>query len=126
MAGINLGKTRCGYSQVEQILAYSDIIPECDNDCVDIDVLSSQLKVLNRNKWFLNAQTKPKLDIFLEVVDNEAQQEVVRSNLSRRQSLVTKIKSGVLPLIVKTGHFKNTHRELRLRLNTTSCLNAHS
>ena len=53
--------------------------------------------------------------MFLQVVDKGNQQVVVRANLSRRQrSLVTKIKCGVLPLIVETGRFKNIAREKRL------------
>ncbi len=107
--------TQAWHSQVSQVLAYADVLPENENDYVDIDALSSHLKVLNRNKWFVNAQTKSKLEVFLEVVDRDNQQVVVRSNLSRRRrSLVTKIKCGVLPLIVETGRFKNTPRELRL------------
>ena len=95
-------------------MAYADLLPKNDSDYVDIDVLNSRLNVLNRNKWFLNAQTKPKLETFLEVVNKDVQ-VVVRSNLSKRQrSLVTKIECGVLPLRVETGRFKNTPRELRL------------
>ena len=67
------------------ILVYAEMILANDNDYVDVDVLSSRLKVLNRNKWFLNAQAKPKLETFLEVVDKNKQQEVVKSNFSRRQ-----------------------------------------
>ena len=70
--------TQAWYAHVKHILAYTDITPENERHFVDIDALSSRLKVLNRNKWFINAQTKPKLETFLEVVDKGYQQVVVR------------------------------------------------
>ena len=107
-------RTDAWYAQVKHILNYTNLTPECENDYVDIDALTSRLKVLNRNIWLVNAQTMSKLEVFLEVVDRDNEQVIVKSNLGRRErSLVTKIKCGVLPLRVETGRFKNTPRELR-------------
>ncbi len=107
--------TEAWNAQVKHILAYSDMTPECEQDYVDIDALTSRLKVLNRNIWLVNAQAMTKLEVFMEVLDRDMQQVLVKSNLGRCQrSLVMKVKCGVLPLIVETGRFKNVPRELRL------------
>ena len=87
------------------------MIPECELDYVDIDMLKSSLKVLNRNTWLVNALNKTKLETFLEVVDRDKQLALVKSTLSRSQrSLVMKVECGILTL-VETGRFKNTPRE---------------
>ena len=80
----------------------------------DLDVAEARLKRINREKWWLEAHTKPKLRTFIEIHDKDNVQTIVKRNLSRAQrSLITKLKCGVLPLALETGRFKDINEELR-------------
>ncbi len=80
----------------------------------DLDVAEARLKRINRDKWWLEAHTKPKLRTFVEVHDKNCVQTIVKRNLSRsHRSLITKSKCGVLPLALETGRFKDVKEELR-------------
>ena len=109
-------KQNCWVSQVKQILQYCDMY-ECmrQNIPCDLEVLEARLKVLNRNKWWLEANDKPKLRTFVEIHDNNIKQAIVKKNLSRsHRSIVTKFKCGVLPIMIETGRYKDVPLENRL------------
>ncbi len=90
------------------------------NDCMnltntcDLDVFYARITVLNRDKWWLEAGTKTKLETFMQIFDRKDPQGLIKCNLKRNQrSIVTCLKCGVLPLMVEVGCFKNMPRELR-------------
>ena len=81
----------------------------------DLDVLHARLKVLNRNKWWLEANDKPKLRTYVQIHDHNSRQAIVKKNLSRvERSMVTKFKCGVLPIMIETGRYKDVPLEERL------------
>ena len=81
----------------------------------DLDVAEARLKRNNRDKWWLDAHTKPKLRTYVEVHDRSNVQTIVKRNLSRsHRSLITKLKCGVLPLAIEMGRFKDVKEEHRL------------
>ena len=102
--------------QVEHTLNYSNMLKcgELNKQC-DLDVLAMRLKVLARQKWWLEAATKSKLDTFHEVCGKSEPQALVLSNLSHsHRSITARLEYGVLPLMVETSRFKGTGRELRV------------
>ena len=109
-------KQDCWVSQIKQILQYADMY-ECmlNNVPCDLDVLSARLKVLNRNKWWLEANDKPKLRTYIQIHDINTRQLIVRKNLTRvERSIITKCKCGVLPIMIETGRYKDVPLEERL------------
>ena len=106
----------CWVSQIKQILQYCDMY-ECmlKNIPCDLDVLTARLKVLNRNKWWLEANDKPKLRTYVQIHDHDNRRTIVKKNLSRSErSIVTKFKCGVLPIMIETGRYKDVPLEDRL------------
>ncbi len=94
-------KTQAWFSDLKHILAYSNIECDYDGETVDLDVLSSRLLYLNRQRWWQTACTQPKLCTFIEIFDREQNKALVKANLNRRhRSLLAKLKCGVLPLAI--------------------------
>ena len=86
-----------------------------DSNLIDLDALRQQYLILNRQKWLLEAADKTKLRTFLEVYDPENPRAIVESLLPRNhRSLLSKIKTGVLPLHLETGRWKDKPIEERL------------
>ncbi len=101
---------------VKHIITYAnmDDSQDFENKC-DLDVLQARLKVLNRDKWWLEAGTKTKLETFMEVFDRSDPKGLIKCNLQQNQrSVVARLKCRVLPLMVEVGRFKNTPREKRI------------
>ena len=93
-------KTHAWFDDLKHILAYSNIECDLDNESIDLDVLSSRLLYLNRQRWWQTACTQPKLCTSIEIFDRENSKALVKANLSRRhRSLLAKLKCGVLPLV---------------------------
>ena len=91
------------------------------DDCLDLhhkcdlDVLQAWMKVLNRDKWWLEAGTKTKLRTFIQVFDRKDPRGLIKCNLSRNHcSLISHLKCRVLPLKLEVGRFNNTKIEKRL------------
>ncbi len=86
-----------------------------DNSLIDLEALRQQYLILNRQKWLLEASDKTKLRTFLEVYDAENPRAIIESLLPRNhRSLISKIKTGVLPLHIETGRWKDKPIENRL------------
>ena len=86
-----------------------------DDEHVDLDACHSRLKRLNRQRWLLEASTKPKLRTFLEINDENEMRSLVKCNLPRNQrSLLSKLKMGVLPLQIELGRWKDVPLEYRV------------
>ena len=86
-----------------------------DDSLIDLESLKNQYLVINRQKWLLEASEKTKLRTFLEVYDPDHPRAIVESLLPRNQrSLVAKLKTGVLPLKLETGRWKDSPLEHRL------------
>ena len=108
-------KVKGWVQDLKHVLNYVNM-DDCMNLCnaCDLDVFHARAKVLNRDKWWLEAGTKTKLDTFRQIFDRKDPQGLIKCNLSRNQrSVVTRLKCGVLPLMVEVGRFKNTPREKR-------------
>ena len=85
-----------------------------DTTC-DLNVAEARLKRINRDKWWLEAHTKPKLRTFIRVHDISQTQTIVKRNLSRLQrSLITKLKCGVMPLALEIGRYTDKDEEERV------------
>ena len=74
----------CWYSQAKHIANYCSM-DECisDNAKCDLDVLEARLKHLNRNKWWLEANDKPKLRTFIKIYNKNVRQPIIKRNLTR-------------------------------------------
>ena len=81
----------------------------------DLDVLNARLKVLTRNKLWLEANDKNKLRTYIQIHDHENRQTIVKKNLSRAErSIFMKFRCGVLPIMIETGRYKDVPLENRL------------
>ena len=102
-------------NQVQHILQYANMDVELTSDEeIDLDVLESRLLQLNRQKWLLDASSKTKLRTFIAIYDSKHPRDIVESLLPCRQrSIVLKLKSGVLPLHIQMGHWKDKPLEHR-------------
>ena len=100
----------------KNILEYANMSDSNGIECKsDLDVLQARLKVLNRDKWWVEACSKPKLDTFVQIHDRTEIRGIVKHNLSRPyRSIVSKFKSGVLPLMIEMGRYTDTKREQRI------------
>ncbi len=84
------------------------------DNMIDLDTLGSRLLKLNRQKYLLDASGKTKLRTFIQIYDSEHPRDIVESLLTRSQrSVMCKLKSGVLPLHIETGHWKDKPLEHR-------------
>ena len=94
----------------------------CDmSDCIDVDtkcdldVMKARLQRLNRNMWWVEAATMPKLRTFVQIHDHTNDKILVLKNLNRNQrSLIAKLKGGVLPLHIEIGRYKRSPIEKRV------------
>ncbi len=102
--------------QLLLVLQHAHIDFDIDNDClIDLDLLRKQFLKLNRQKWLLEASEKTKLRTFLEVYDDDNPRAIVESLLPRNHhSLISKLKTGVLPLHIETRRWKDKPIEHRL------------
>ena len=79
---------------------------------INLDDLTSKLKVQNRNIWWQESLIKDKLCTFREICDRNEIQSTVKTNLDRgARSLAIKLKVGVLPLKIETGRWKKKKDE---------------
>ena len=67
---------------------FKHILHYCNmEDCInlespcDLEVAEPRLKCINRDKWWMEAHTKPKLRIFIEIHDTKEVQTIVKRNL---------------------------------------------
>ena len=81
-------------TQLKSILEYANM-SECapiDVQC-DLDVLQTRLHRLNRDKWWVEASSIPKLRTFIEIHDITESKVLVLKNFKRTQrSLLAKLK----------------------------------
>ncbi len=99
-----------------------DMLTLCNmEDCVeleqvcDLDVLEARLQRMNRDRWWVEATTMPKLRTFITIHDAKQDKILVLKNLKRNhRSLITKLKAGVLPLHLELGRYKNSPLETRV------------
>ena len=101
---------------LKHILEYCNM-SECSEMTAtcDLDVAEARLKRINRDKWWLEAHSKPKLRTYIKVHDLGNTQTIVKKNLSRsHRSLITKLKCGVLPIALETGRYTDKKEELRV------------
>lgn len=92
-------------------------LPDHENlyNQTDLEYVSKKLIDISQNKWHLEALGKPKLCTFVEIHNFEEHKLLLKANLERKhRSLVAKLKSGILPLRLETGHYKGMNREDRL------------
>ncbi len=81
----------------------------------DLDVLEARLRRMNRDRWWLEATTMPKLRTFINIHDISQDRILVLKNLKRNhRSLIAKLKAGVLPLHLELGRYKNSPIETRV------------
>ncbi len=112
---INTG-TDAWYSEIKFIMNYANIDMMQDlNATVCLDLVKANLLKQCRNRWAIEALSKPKLRTFVKIHDTSDQWVIIQANLSRRhRSLVTKFKAGVLSLKVETGRFKGNKPALKI------------
>ncbi len=113
-------KTDAWAKSTEFILQYVNMLDdnvqegECILSHVDLDVVSSRLMRINREKWWTAAADMTKLRTFREVYDEQDHMGVVYTNLTQRQkSLIVRLKIGILPLGLEVGHFTDKPIEYR-------------
>ena len=101
--------------QIKHVLQYANVENDLgDEQLTDLDALKSRLLVLNRQKWLLDAADKAKLRMFIEIYESGHPRAIVESLLPRGQrSLVSKLKTGIFPLHLETGQWKDTPLENR-------------
>ena len=103
------------------ILYYTNMSESSQLGCkCDLDVLQARLLRINRDKWWLDAGGKTKLRTFVNIYHKTEVQCLVKLNLSRtHRSILAKMLSGVFPLMLELGRFKNKDEEERVCLMCT-------
>ena len=103
-------------NQIRHVLVCANIdVDVMSEEKVDLDVLTSRLLKLNRQKWLLEASTKTKLRTYLDIYDESDPKALIATYLSRSQwSLLAKLKLGILPLEIESGRWKDGALEERL------------
>ena len=102
--------------EIKMVLNYCGLdITNSLAEHTDIDTVENILKGKARISWRLDAQGKSKLCIFNEVHNFDEPKVLLNMNLERNhRSLVSKLKSGILPLRLETGRYKGMKRHERL------------
>ncbi len=101
---------------LEFILTYCNMseYAELDTLC-DLDVAEARLKRLNRDKWWIECHSKPKLRTYIQIHNKNDICTLVKRNLSRKhRSQVSKFKFGTLPLSLETGRYNDVDIEDRI------------
>ena len=74
----------------------------------DLNLVSSSLKYIEEQEWESSRYNKPKLRYYNMVKAIFEPEEYVLSDISkRRRSLIAQLRSGILPLQVEVGRFRN-------------------
>jgi hypothetical protein len=91
-------------------------LDECFNElevCDELDV-SIRLNLMNEEEWKTEVESKPKLRTDMEIKSNVDAKKYVLLNLTRKErSLLAQLRSGILPLMIETGRFRNIPKERR-------------
>ena len=87
-----------------------------NGDCCDLSTVRSELERIEINYWDSNRFNKPKLRYYnLYKNTIEPEDYVKNKNLSKySRSLLAQFRSGILPLEVETGRFRNIPLENRI------------
>ncbi len=98
------------------ILAYCNMSECADLDVLcDLDVAEARLKYLNRDKWWVECHSKPKLRTYVQIHDKREIRSLVKHNLSRKhRSQVSRFKFRTLPLSLETGRYNDVEIEDRV------------
>ncbi len=87
----------------------------CSNNlsCI-VSLIREKLLVRFESKWF-NDMLKPKLQNDIQIKHNYGVEQYVTADLSRSQrSLIAQLRTGILPLALEVGRFKNIQEDNRL------------
>ncbi len=87
----------------------------CSNNlsCI-VSLIREKLLVRFESKWF-NDMLKPKLQNDIQINHNYGVEQYVTADLSRSQrSLIAQLRTGILPLALEVGRFKNIQEDNRL------------
>ena len=85
------------------------------NSKYDMDNVQAAVLKLAQDRWWNEAQSKPKLATYVSFKDRDSPDTLVKSNLKRGiRSLLAKLVSGIFPLEVETGCYTSTPRDQRL------------
>ena len=103
-------------SEIEHIFKKID----CGNtnmgtDTIDLEHASKKLLLKNQQDWRREGELKPKLRTFNKIHDFDHSQILVQAPVTRLQrSLLTQLKSGILPLKIETDRYQGIRPENRL------------
>ena len=102
--------------QVKSVLHYVNMEECCPLEMhCDLDVLEARLHRLNRERWWVESTSMPKLRTFVQIHDETESKVLVLKNLKRNQrSLISKLKCCVLPIGIEIGRHKDVALEDRL------------
>ena len=66
-------------------------------------------------KWKIDVEGMPKLRRYVEIKDCYRQEPIVCKNMSSKQrAVISKLRSGTLPIAIETGRFRTTPLQERL------------
>ena len=81
----------------------------------DINSVKQTLFEKQEEDWKHNVQNKPKLRFYRQFKENIEVENYVKFNLTvAERSITAQFRSGILPLHIETGRFRNTHIENRI------------
>jgi len=82
---------------------------------VNIDECRNRMSDKYCTEWLEDVKNKPKLRTYAQFKNTFGVENYVTLNLTRQQrSMLAQIRSGILPINVETGRFRNIARENRL------------
>lgn len=97
------------FEEVDMVYIYRN------NLCCSVNFIKDKLLLKFEEKWFENVLLKPKLRTYMQIKSNFGPELYVTSRLQRSQrSLVAQLRSGILPLAIEVGRFKNIPEENRI------------
>ena len=85
-----------------------------DQSCINLELASKELSMINFNKWKGDLNSSPKLRTYKLFKNSFSPEPYVYLFNRRQRSLIAQIRAGILPLHIETGRFMCIPVELRL------------
>ena len=103
-------------SQTKKIFSKLDMMEFYNNkESCDLDIVKEKLYTIMEQEWEKDVHKKPKLRKYVTFKESIATEDYTKYITSRQsRSLLAQFRSGILPLKIETGRFKNLDVSERL------------
>ena len=101
-------------SDVKKIARALHLPPPNEHIEYDMENVENAIHSLSKKQWWEDAQTKSKLDSYIQFRKETDKDIIAKMKLSRKhRSMVSRLAAGILPIQVEIGCYTNVKRELR-------------